>query len=114
MEEVNGIFAKARVVVTPYVAGYQSGIVHLAMTMGRPVVASDVGDLGAAVTHGETGLVVPPEDPAALAEAIESILADPAAAARMGDAGRARVMSGSAWEEVAARVEASVQDLPAA
>ena len=43
------MFARARVVATPYVVGYQSGVIHLAMTMGRAVVTSDVGDLPDAV-----------------------------------------------------------------
>ena len=61
LEEVSDIFAAARVVVTPYVVGYQSGVVHLAMTMGRAVVATDIGDLGSSVIDGETGRVIPPE-----------------------------------------------------
>jgi glycosyltransferase involved in cell wall biosynthesis len=111
MDDVREIFARARVVVTPYYAGYQSGIIHLAMTFGRPVVATDVGDLGSAVVDGTTGTVVPPEDEVALAAALEELLSDPARAALMGEAGRERVMSASAWEEVAEQVEAALRPL---
>ena len=53
----------------------------LADALGRPrvtpVVATNVGGLPAAVDHGRTGLLTPPGDPAALAEAIEQLAADP-------------------------------------
>jgi len=108
LEEVPAIFAGARVVAAPYLQALQSGVVHLAMTMARAVVASDVGDLGAIVADGETGLLVPPGKVAALAEALERILADPVLARQMGDAGRERVLSGSSWKEVAERFDSVV------
>jgi glycosyltransferase involved in cell wall biosynthesis len=108
MEEVPAIFAAARVVALPYLHASQSGVVHLAMTMSRAVVASDVGDLGSVVADGETGLLVAPGDAQALADALERPLADPDLARRMGEAGRKRVLSGSSWEEVAERFEAVV------
>ncbi|HLF49729.1 MAG TPA: glycosyltransferase family 4 protein, partial [Methylomirabilota bacterium] len=61
-----------------------------AMGAGRPVVATDVPGHRDVVVHGETGLLVPPEDPAALAGAISSLLADPERRRRMGEAGRRR------------------------
>jgi glycosyltransferase involved in cell wall biosynthesis len=105
MAEVAPTFARARVVATPYVTGYQSGVIHLAATMARPVVTSDVGDLSAAVNDGVTGRVVPPCDAARLAGALEEVLADPELAARMGEAARAAVLDGSSWEHVAGRLE---------
>lgn len=108
MEEVPEIFGRARVVAAPYLHASQSGVVHLAMTMARPVVASDVGDLGSAVIDGETGALVPPGDPKPLAAALERFLSDPDAADRMGRAGRARVMGGSSWQTVAERFQLAV------
>jgi glycosyltransferase involved in cell wall biosynthesis len=105
IEEVAPVFARARVVVTPYLTGYQSGVIHLAMTMGRAVVTSDVGDLGTAVTDGVTGRVVPPQDTRALADALDEIIGDAGLAARFGDAARRRVEVESSWEHVAERVE---------
>jgi glycosyltransferase involved in cell wall biosynthesis len=103
--EVREVFARARVVAAPYIAGSQSGVVHLAMTMGRPVVASNVGELPQAVADGVTGRVVPSGDSEALAAALEEVIGDPALAERWGEAGRRRVMEEFSWERVAELVE---------
>ena len=111
--DVAPTFARARVVATPYLTGYQSGVIHLAATMGRAVVASDVGDLPNAVADGVTGRVVPARDVARLARALEEIVADPELAARMGEAARRAVLESSSWERVAGRVEAELLALEA-
>jgi glycosyltransferase involved in cell wall biosynthesis len=103
--DVAPTFARARVVATPYLTGYQSGVIHLAATMARAVVTSDVGDLPSAVADGVTGRVVPARDAALLARALEEIVADPELAARMGEAARRAVLDGSSWERVAERVD---------
>lgn len=108
IEDVAALFARARVVVAPYLVAYQSGVVHLAMTMGRAVVASRVGDLPASVRHGTTGLLVPAGDAGALAEALEGLVADPDRASAFGRAGRQRVLDHHSWEAVAARLEAAI------
>jgi glycosyltransferase involved in cell wall biosynthesis len=61
-----------------------------AMLCGLPVVASRVSSLPELVADGETGILVPPDDPAALATALGILLEDTAQAAAMGDAGRRR------------------------
>jgi glycosyltransferase involved in cell wall biosynthesis len=63
-----------------------------AMAIGVPVVALRVGAVAEFVDHGVTGLLVDPGDDRAFVGAIESILRDPARAARMGAAARARVI----------------------
>jgi len=63
-----------------------------AMGAGLAVVATDVPGHRDVVVHGETGLLVPPEEPAALADAIVSLVADPERRRRMGEAGRRRVL----------------------
>jgi len=63
-----------------------------AAQMARPIVAARVGGIPESVIHGETGVVVEPENPAAIAGAIADLLDDPEAARRMGQAGRERVL----------------------
>ena len=65
---------------------------HEAMQAGLPVIASSVGELAYSVEDRKTGLIVPPADPAALANALMSLLAQPDRLAAMGAAGRARVL----------------------
>lgn len=66
-------------------------VVLEAMEAGVPVVASRVSGIPEVVVDGETGWLVPPEDPAALAGALAEVLADPEEARRRGEAGRRRV-----------------------
>lgn len=111
MSEVPALFGAARVVVVPYRSASQSGVVHLAQTFGRPVVATAVGDIPDVVTDGETGVLVPPEDPAALAVGLEALLTDPAEAARRGEAGRARLAAAASWTSVAGRAARIYEEL---
>jgi glycosyltransferase involved in cell wall biosynthesis len=74
-----------------------------AMACARPVVASDVDGLSEVVEHGRTGLLVPPEDGAALAAALDELAADPALRRRMGEASHARVRSTFRADEMVER-----------
>jgi glycosyltransferase involved in cell wall biosynthesis len=104
LEEVSSYFARARCVVLPYKRSTQSGVAHLAHTLRRPVVASSVGDIPAVVHDGESGLLVPPNSPDALACALVELLTSPASARRMGDAGADTLAAGVSWDGIAARV----------
>jgi starch synthase len=82
------------------------GIVNLeAMACGTAVVASRVGGIPEVVADGETGLLVSVEDDfeVQLARALDSLLADPQAARRMGEAGRERAVREFGWGAVARR-----------
>ena len=94
------LFTRARVVALPYVEASQSGVVPVAYAHGRPVVASAVGGLPEAVADGVTGLLVPPGDPRALADALARVLTEPGLAARMGAAGRSRLLGQAGAEAV--------------
>lgn len=72
-----------------------------AMACGVPVVASAVGGLQDTVVHGETGVHVPPRDPAAVAAAVRWLAADPARRAAMGLAGARRSRERYGWDRVA-------------
>jgi glycosyltransferase involved in cell wall biosynthesis len=69
-----------------------------AMAAGRPVVASDLGRMGAIVREAGCGLVVPPADPGAHAAALGRLLSDDGDAARMGAAGREAFLAGLGFE----------------
>jgi D-inositol-3-phosphate glycosyltransferase len=76
------------------------------MACGTPVIGSDVGGISYTISHGETGYLVPPRDPAALAQRLRALLTDTAARDRMGRAARARVEREFTWPIVAARTAA--------
>ncbi len=77
-----------------------------AMAAGAPLVVSDTGGLAEVVTHGETGLKVPPANPGELAGAVLALLGDRERAARLAAAARRAVRERFTWQEVAARTEA--------
>jgi len=72
-----------------------------AMACGLPAVATTAGALPEVVAHGETGLLVPPKDPQALAQAIRRLLDDDELRQRTGEAGRQRVEKYFTWTEAA-------------
>lgn len=71
---------------------------------GKPVVAGRSGGAVEAVVDGETGLLVDPESPDAVVDAIRRLLADPALAHRLGQAGRQRVETAYDWRDLAKQV----------
>jgi glycosyltransferase involved in cell wall biosynthesis len=73
-EEVPAYFAAADVVVLPYRSATQSGVSKLAYHFDKPVVITNVGGLAEEVAEGKTGYVSRPNDPIALAAAIEKVL----------------------------------------
>ncbi|MBB3083609.1 glycosyltransferase family 4 protein [Geodermatophilus sabuli] len=106
MDAVPELFQQARVVAAPYRYANASGVVELARTFSRPAVGTTVGDLPAVIDAEETGILVPPGDPAAFAAALLRLLDRPAEAQRMGEAARARSAEGASWASVAERTEA--------
>jgi glycosyltransferase involved in cell wall biosynthesis len=112
---VASLLAGARALAVPSIYEGMPLVVLEAMAAGVPVVASRVSGIPEVVVDGETGWLVSPEDPAALATALAAALADPAEAARRGAAGRRRAAAlyspeaaARAWE---AAVEAAGEDL---
>lgn len=71
-EEIPDIFARADVVVLPYLESVASGPLHLTMAAGLPVVVTDLGGLAFAVADYRGAVLVPPSDSAAIAEGIRS------------------------------------------
>jgi D-inositol-3-phosphate glycosyltransferase len=77
-----------------------------AMACGTPVIGSDVGGIKFSVRDGETGFLVPPKDPVALAGAIGRLARDPALRARLSRNAVRHVNTRFTWERVARGVEA--------
>ena len=73
------------------------------MACGRPVIGSAVGGITYTIVDGETGFLVPPRDPQALAERLYQLLTQPELCERMGVAARKRVECEFTWETVARR-----------
>jgi D-inositol-3-phosphate glycosyltransferase len=100
-EEMNGLFGHAHAVVLPYHRGWNSGVLATAQGYGRPVVATTVGGFDEVVTDGETGLLVQPRDPKALAGALKRLLNDPELHDRL-VSGSVAASARVSWPEIAA------------
>ena len=85
--DVDALLARADVVVSPSLSEGLSNAVMEAMAAGRPVVATAVGGTPELLADGR-GVLVPPGDPGALADALGAVLTDPEAARRLGDNAR--------------------------
>lgn len=98
-------YASADVFCSPATGGESFGIVLLeAMASGAPVVASDIDGYRDVVADGESGLLVAPRNPAAIANAVARVLGDPPLAGRLAANGRRRAAE-YRWERVASDVE---------
>ena len=86
-----------------------------AMACATPVVGSRVGGIKWSIADGETGLLIPPRDPAALAEGLTNLLSDGPLREGMGRAARQMIEELFTWERVAIGAEAAfleAADLP--
>ena len=92
VEDVRDVWARAAIAVLPstYGEGLPRALLEAA-ACGRPIVATDTPGCREVVRDGENGLLVPPRDVAALAEAIAALARDPVRRQAMGQAGRALV-----------------------
>ena len=109
--ELPALFSQATVFALPTLQE-PFGLAFLdAMACGLPCVGTRIEAVPEIVREGETGLLVPPGDPVALAGALERVLADPGRARAMGARGRARVFASGLWSHVAARLERTFTDV---
>jgi glycosyltransferase involved in cell wall biosynthesis len=112
-DDVPGLLAAADVFVLPsWIEGLPMVVLE-AMAHGTPVVTTPVGGTPELVVHGETGLLVPPRDPAALAAALDELLAKPELARRLGEAGRRRVEADFSVRTMTERVLAIYDEVAA-
>jgi glycosyltransferase involved in cell wall biosynthesis len=97
-EDVWPYYERAAVVCIPSRREGYGVAAREAMACGRPVVATTAGGLADVVVDGETGLVIPAGDAAALRSAVERLLGDAGLRERLGGAARARVEEGLSWD----------------
>jgi glycosyltransferase involved in cell wall biosynthesis len=92
--DVREVWRRAAIALLPssYGEGVPKALLEAA-SCARPIIASDMPGCRDVVAQGETGLLVPPGDVRALAAAIRGLVTDPPARARMGEAGRARMVA---------------------
>ena len=103
-DEMSPTLASATIVVLP---SYREGLPKVlleAAACGKPLIATDVPGCRDIVAHGVNGLLVPARDPAALADAIDSLLRDSSLRAAMGVAGREVVIRAFSVEKIAGQV----------
>lgn len=97
------LFQKASVVVLPYIEASQSGVIPIAYSFKKPVVATRVGSIPDVVIDGRTGFLVPPKDTKSLANAIIKILYDDQLRIEMGNNAYKMTMTDLSWENIAAK-----------
>ncbi len=102
-EDVAGLFQRSSAVILPYIESSQSGVAAIAYAMGRPVIASNIGGLREMIRHEEDGLLVPPGDVRALADAIIRLLSDHSLQCYMKTAALKRCQQDLNWSNIAAQ-----------
>ena len=112
-EDVADVLAELDVFALPSWTEGLPLVVLEAMAQRRPVVATPVGGTPEVVVDGETGLLVPPRDPDALAAALRRLLDDAGLRARMGDAGFRRVRERFSSDAMVTRVLALYDEVAA-
>jgi glycosyltransferase involved in cell wall biosynthesis len=110
-EDVAPLLRLCRILVLPSVDEPFGRAIIEAMAVGKPVVATRSGGVPEIVVEGETGLLVPPRDAAALAGALAALLDDPVAAERMGQRGCVRARAQFDTRRVAGSVAAVYEEL---
>lgn len=100
-QETAEYFARADALVLPYRSGTGSGVLSIAYHYGKPVIATRIGAFCDVVRHQETGFLVPPESPAALARVIDGLTREQAASMAPAIRDFARTMT---WDSLAQSV----------
>jgi D-inositol-3-phosphate glycosyltransferase len=97
-KDVAHYFCAADLVALPYTDADFSGVLLLAYTYGRPVVATETGGLRELIEKHGSGRVVPPTDPQSFADAVIGLVDDPEGTARMGERARQVALTEHSWQ----------------
>lgn len=95
------LFQKSSVVVLPYKEASQSGVISIAYSFSKPVIATNVGCLAEIVEHNKTGLIIPPQDERKLADAIITLLKDKKKRRQLGKNAYKKATTEMSWKNVA-------------
>jgi starch synthase len=95
------LLQRCSVVVLPYIDASQSGVVPTAYGFRKPVVVTDVGSIPEIVDDGNTGYIVPPRNPEALAEATIKLLKDKRLRREMGENAYEKLKADFSWDKIA-------------
>jgi len=109
-DEIPAIFRRADLVVLPYRDAEHSGVLYTGLAFGKPLVLSTVGGFPEVAATGAARLV-PPEDPAALADALVELAADAPARDRLATAAREAAAGPYSWDAIAAQTLALYEEL---
>lgn len=110
-EKASTYYAAADITVLPYLYITQSAVALAALAQGCPMVASDVGGLSDIVIHGETGLLVPPNDSDKLADALIDLLKNPDLRQKMSQNARALAQQKYSWDAIAVQTKAVYEEI---
>ena len=100
-EEVAGFMEQAAIAALPYLSASQSGVIPTAYAFEKAVVATAVGGIPDMVKDHETGLLVPPNDPQALRDALLDLMQNPELRRKLGTAGQKFAETELSWESIA-------------
>lgn len=108
--EIPAIMRRADIVTLPYRDIEHSGVLYAALAFGKPLVLSAVGGFPEVAEQGAAQLV-PPEDPAALAATLSSLIADEAARTQLGEAAAHAASTSYSWDQAARQTLALYSEL---
>ena len=100
-DKVAPFFQRAKMVVLPYIEASQSGIIPIAYSFKKPVIASNVGALQEVVEDGVTGFLIPPKDTIRLKECITTLMMNEKMRMEMGLKAFEKMKSELSWDDVA-------------
>ena len=103
--DVPDVFACSDAVAVPSISDALANVMLEALAEGKPVIGTAVEGQPEAIEHGVTGLLIPPNDAAALSGAISALAANPELASRMGEAGKRRALSNLTPERMTRETE---------
>jgi glycosyltransferase involved in cell wall biosynthesis len=109
--ELPAFFRRADVLVLPHRTVDVSGVLFAGLAFGKPMVLSAVGGFRELVEDHGAALLVPPGDPAALADTIGALLADPGERERLAERARAAAAGPYSWDSIAERTSAVYREV---